>query len=147
MYIVFTTMKTFRQKKYTNRSLLSASWVQTAKWYILSYACIQMSIIDESWWFHSKSSFILGVFSLNTLQRMSVCLPKKFFAPEPVRPESSLPRVHSPMGLECTGSVRSYSMYVLQAYCGLSWVMCDAKNTDGALAKISSYFLNNIHWE
>ena len=35
-------------------------------------------------------------------------------------------------------------MYVLQAYYGLSYVMCDAKNTDGALAKISSNFLKNI---
>ena len=32
----------------------------------LSYTGIQVIIINESWWFHSKSSFILGVFSLNT---------------------------------------------------------------------------------
>ena len=65
---------------------------------------------------------------------------QKFFAPEPIRPECRSPRVRSPTSLEHTGSVRPYSIYVLKAYYGL----CDAKNTDGALAKISSYFLDNI---
>ena len=46
----------------------------------------------------------------------------------------------------CSHRVRSplLNMYVIMAYYGLSYVMCDAKNTEGALAEISSNFLDNI---
>ena len=38
---------------------------------------------------------------------------QKVFAPEPVRLECGSPRVLAPTGLERTGSVHPYSMYVL----------------------------------
>ena len=41
---------------------------------------------------------------------------QKFFAPEPVCPECRSPRVRSPTGPECTGSVRPYSYVIITMY-------------------------------
>ena len=68
-----------------------------------------------------------------------VC-PKKFSPPNLFAQKAVCPgSIHPPVL-----NVQGPFALILCMYYRHTVVMCDAKNTDGALAKIGSYFLNNI---
>ena len=54
----------------------------------------------------------LGLMSSHTNMNVSP-FAQIIFAPEPIRPECRSPRVRSPTRLECTRSVRPYSIYTM----------------------------------
>ena len=63
-----------------------------------------------------KELFMAEVYFPSVYDQECQSVRPKIFAPEPVRPEFHSLRDRSPTGLECTGSVRPYFMYVLSAY-------------------------------